>query len=276
MTPSRTRRARFVSRREQRRFAQLRLSSLESRCVPASLQVTVAGDSGAAGQLRAIWETARTNGTDDDITFAAGVTSITLTSPLNTYGENAKLTITGNGKGTTFIVAPPSSRIFDFNAGAGSPAIKITDLALKGGNITSGYGGAIRNDNEVLTLTNVAFQNNTAVSGGGALSITSSGSSLTITTCDFTGNVATTTSVSSITGGGAIYVGAATTVTINTSVFDANNAVSGSSLFATSTMSFSSDSCTFKNGVSTGASSFSGGALFFRAAQRPRRSITRR
>lgn len=141
------------------------LVNLEARDVPASLVVTDPGDTGAPNQLRAIWETARTNGQADTITFSAAANSISLTSPLNTYTDFQNLTINGNGKTVTTINAPAGNRIFSFGVSGFQPTITITDMTLKGGS-TSGNGGAILDDNETLVLTNVRFTQNTAASGG--------------------------------------------------------------------------------------------------------------
>ncbi|MFL5330806.1 MAG: beta strand repeat-containing protein [Gemmataceae bacterium] len=242
--------------------ARLWLWPLEDRLAPANLIVTAPGDNGGPNQLRAMWETARTNGQADTITFAANVTIVSLTSALTAYGENAPVTITGNGKTVTTIFAPPSNRAFDFNVLYATPSIKITDLKLQGGNVTTGYGGAIRDDDEPLVLTNVAFTSNTAQAGGGALAVTV-GTTLTINGCDFTNNTATKSSYSVFTGGGAIYLGGANTIALNTSTFSGNRALNGSSLLVSGGVTFSCDSTTFANGVSTDSTHVTGGALVF-------------
>src|SRR4051812_29735135 len=50
--------------------AQPLLVALEPRNIPAILIVTDPGDDGSANQLRAVWDTARTNNDADTILFA--------------------------------------------------------------------------------------------------------------------------------------------------------------------------------------------------------------
>ncbi|MFL5330036.1 MAG: choice-of-anchor Q domain-containing protein [Gemmataceae bacterium] len=237
------------------------LQGLEQRIAPANLLVTDGGDNGGAGQLRAAWETSRTNGQADTITVDAGVTSITLTAALTTYDEAQNLAIIGNGKNVTVIVAAPGQRIFNFKVPSAQPTISISDLTLQGGT-SSGNGGAILDDNEALTLTNVAFTHNSAASGG-SLAVAAATTTLIITGCDFTTNTSSGTGATGA-GGGAIFIGAAATVTINSSQFDGNRTnVGGSSLsVVSSTFKLNSDSSTFVNGVTTGTGSTSGGAFF--------------
>ncbi|MFL5330068.1 MAG: beta strand repeat-containing protein [Gemmataceae bacterium] len=257
----RARKTRRLSMGRQPAFrARLLLRPLEERAVPASLVVTDGGDTGGINQLRAIWDTARTNGEADTLTFS--VNSISLSSVLLTYAEAFPLTINGNGKNTTTITAPSSQRIFNFSVPGSQPQITITNLTLKGGN-SSGNGGAILDDNEPLALTNVAFTQNTAAAGG-AIATASSTATLTITGCEFTFNMATNSTTSLYGGGGGIFLGGPSTVTVASSTFDHNRSGTGGSAIASSSVAvnFSSDLTNYTNGVATGAGLKSGGAFF--------------
>ncbi|MFL5331584.1 MAG: beta strand repeat-containing protein [Gemmataceae bacterium] len=241
------------------------LRSLEDRIAPANLVVTDAGDNGGAGQLRAIWETARTNGQADTITFDSAVTSISLASALNSYSEAKDIAIVGNGKLVTTINAPANNRIFNFAvAGSIQPVVTISDMTLKGGS-SSANGGAILDDNETLILTNLRFTQNTAAAGG-ALATVNSYATLKLTGCDFTSNTATQSN-GAITlqgGGGGLYCGSDAIVTLTSCTFDSNVSASTGGAFASNyhqALILNSDSTNFTNNVSLSADFSAGGAI---------------
>jgi len=254
------------------RRTRLWLVSLEDRITPANLIVTAAGDNGGPGQLRAIWNTANSNGVADTITFDPSVTTVTLTSALPAYAESQDLKITGNGKTVTTINAPSGDRIFNLSVLSAQPTIAITDLTLKGGS-SSAQGGAIFDDDETLVLTNVRFTQNIAYAGGAVgipSNVVNSSTILTITGCDFTSNTATHTAAGNFQGGGGAILVRFTnpcTVTLTNSTFNANvSYAGGTSLFISASVKFQCDSCSFTNGNTGGVSSDHGSAIEFTSA----------
>ena len=74
----------------------------------------------------------------------------------------------GNGAAATTISAAPNSRIFDVNPTTAGDVVLFEDLTLTGGNV-SGDGGAIRNDDAILTVRRSVLSGNTASGKGGAV-----------------------------------------------------------------------------------------------------------
>ncbi len=140
-----------------------------------------------------------------------------------TSGTRNTLTVQGAGAGSTTIQQTSSiDRIFDLHPinVAGSITFILTDVTAKGGNLTSGSGGAILagRAGDVTTLTNCTFDGNTAPSNGGAISQSSSlvSHDLNITNCVFMNNTATGAV------GGAVSYNGIGTVTIARTLFSNN------------------------------------------------------
>jgi predicted outer membrane repeat protein len=100
----------------------------------------------------------------DTIGFSLGLQcnltpcTITLTSALPTVTEN--LTINGNG---TTINGANAFRVFDL----GAVTVSMSNLRIANANVSGvSFGGAIAMSDGTLTLTNVFFSNNRAISGG--------------------------------------------------------------------------------------------------------------
>lgn len=229
---------------------RLGLTSLEDRAVPAALVVTDAGDSGMSTQLRQIMAQADSNGQDDTITFAGGITAINLVSgQISLTTQNNLLTIDGggvvsiNGAGT----ASATNRIFNFNVSAGNPTITLKDLTLANGNLTSGNnGGAILINNDPLVLNNVTFKNNITAGGGGAIATTSSvAANISITNGSFSGNSAGTVA-------GGIFGLSTLTLNVNGTTVSNNTAnTTGGFLQTNGTSSVTINSASFTNNVSS-------------------------
>ena len=100
----------------------------------------------------------------DTITFAAGVTSITLNSPLPSISDSVGLII--DGAGAVTINGAGSFRIFTVNNTA---ARTLTGLTITNGNAGTSYGGAVYNQG-ILVVSNSRFTDNAAQFGGAILS----------------------------------------------------------------------------------------------------------
>ena len=172
-----------------------------------------------------IW--ANANPGADTITLPAGTYNLTLTGA----GEdaaltgdldvddviNGSLTINGAGARTTIIdAASLGDRIFDINSGDGN--LTLTGMTLQSGNAGTDDGGAIRNINNIVTLTDVALLDNSA-NKGGAISVTSGTSTLNANRVLMSGNTAVE--------GGAVYSsGGGISINVTNGTFSDNTATS--------------------------------------------------
>ena len=139
----------------------------------ATFVVANTNDNGA-GSLREAIANAPSNA---EITFSPGLTGvITLGSSLSITDKS--LIITGPGVDLLTISGADLYRIFDLNSTTETNSLTLSGLTLAHGrsgsvpgscgNI-SGYGGAICARNVNLTVTDSVFDQNVAVSGGGAI-----------------------------------------------------------------------------------------------------------
>ncbi len=171
----------------------------------------------------------------DTIGFSLGVQcnlipcTITLTGALPAVTED--LTINGNG---TTINGANAFRVFSLNA----VTVKLSNLTIANGNVSgSSFGGAISMAGGNLTLTNVFFSNNRAISGG---AIYEANGALNVVNSNFSGNIAGVGGA-----GGAIFNGIGS-LAVTDSVFNTNSAANGGGAIATT------------NGASIIHTSFSG------------------
>ena len=149
----------------------------------------------------------------DTILFSVSGT-ITLTGPLPTI--TGSLTITGPGTANLIIDGVNAYRPFLVNSGL----VTISGLTVRNG-YTAGNGGGLLNQSaNLLTLTNVVFQNNAAANGGGVYN----DGSLSMTNGSLTGNTASA-------NGGGLCLAVNSPLTLNTSGISGNSAVSGGGLY---------------------------------------------
>ncbi|MBT8102465.1 MAG: right-handed parallel beta-helix repeat-containing protein, partial [Gammaproteobacteria bacterium] len=158
----------------------------------------------------------------DTITLPAGVYTLTL----GPSGDNVaatgdldvldSLTINGAGARTTIIDGNANYRIIDFPANVGT--LTLSDLTLRNGNVPTQAGGAIRNLDNPVFLTDVSLIGNTAEDGG-AVHVSSGDGSLTANRVTMSGNSANKK-------GGAVYgTGGGIRINITNSTFNGNSAV---------------------------------------------------
>ena len=120
--------------------------------------------------------------------------------------------------------------------------VTVTNSTFSG-NTVGGYGGGIFNDSGKLTMTNSTFSGNTAGGFGGG--IYTGGSTLTMTNSTFSGNT-------SLSLGGAVYVESGTE-TVSNSIFTGNTASSSGAGISDSTGTVSADSNVFYNNLANGS-----------------------
>jgi predicted outer membrane repeat protein len=180
----------------------------------------------------------------DTIGFSLGLQcnltpcTITLTGALPTVTEN--LTINGNG---TTINGANAFRVFDLSA----VTVNMSNLKIANANVSgSSFGGAISMSDGNLTLTNVFFSNNRAISGG---AIYESQGTLSVVNSNFSGNIA------GIGGDGGAILNGSGSLSVIDSVFNNNSAVNGGGAIATTS------GATIINSTFSGNSAPLGGAI---------------
>ena len=180
----------------------------------------------------------------DTIGFSLGnlcnvtLCTITLSSALPTVTED--LTINGNN---TAISGDAKFRVFNLDAvNVNMSNMKIADADVTG----TAFGGAIAMSGGNLTLTNIFFSNDRAISGG---AIYEAQGTLNVVNSNFSGNMA------GLGGdGGAIFNGSGS-LTVTDSAFNNNSAVNGGGAIA------STSGTTIINSTFSGNSAPLGGAI---------------
>jgi predicted outer membrane repeat protein len=206
----------------------------------------------------------------DTIGFSLGLQcnlipcTITLTNALPTVTEN--LTINGNA---TTIDGANAFRVFDLDA----VIVNMSNLKIANANVSgSSFGGAILMSDGTLTLTNVFFSNNRAISGGAIYEVKGT---LNVVNSNFSGNIAgiggfggaiangsgslsvvdsTFNNNSAVNGGGAIVINNGASIVNST--FSNNSAPLGGAI-ENSLANLTVGNCVFDNN----SSSFGGGAI---------------
>jgi predicted outer membrane repeat protein len=179
------------------------------------------------------------------ITLTGGALSITQPVTINGPGAG-NLTVNGNNRDRVFIVG----QIWSPNP---SLTVSLSGLTVAGGN--AGYGAGLLNFG-TLTVTSCTFANNTATSngGGGIYNVTA----LTVTGCTFTGNAVT----SSQAGGGIENVSSGT-VNVSNCTFSGNSANGSGSGASSGGAIGNSGTMTVTGSTFTGNSAASdGGAIY--------------
>ena len=164
--------------------------------------------------------------------------TITLTSALPTINEN----LTINGGGAT-ISGANAFRVFNLNA----VTVSISNLTIANGNVTgSSFGGGISMSDGTLTVNNVFFSNDRAISGG---AIYEANGTLSVVNSNFSGNIA------GIGGDGGAILNGSGSLSVSDSVFNNNSAVNGGGAIATTS------GTTIINSTFSGNSAPLGGAI---------------
>ena len=158
------------------------------------------------------------------LTIAGAGENLANTGDLDVRGNNTS--IIGAGAGVSIIQQTVADRVIEVNPTvvAGFNFV-LSGVSVKGGNLASGSGGGILagGPTNTLTLTNCEFAGNVARANGGGISFSfNSISNLTVTGCSFSNNTA-------VTGvGGAISYNASGTLLVTRSTFSGNAASANS------------------------------------------------
>jgi Calx-beta domain-containing protein/Big-like domain-containing protein/uncharacterized protein DUF4214 len=143
---------------------------------------------GAPGEqctLRAAIQETNNAATDDSINFSLPPSIITLDTELPAI--NGNLIITGPAANLltvqrSLVEDIPEFRIFTINSGN---TVTISGLTVSNGNLPTGSGGGILNNNGILTLNAVAVSGNKGGTGGG---VNNNGGTLTINNSTISSN----------------------------------------------------------------------------------------
>ncbi len=175
-------------------------------------------DTNGACSLRAAVRETNTLASDDTIVLSAATYALTgaagddlaLSGDLDITGN---LTITGSATASTIIDGGGSDRVLDIDPSGAGVSVTITDLTVRNGNVPGESGGGIRN-NGTLALTRVTVTTNSSgINGGGLLNL----NTMTLTNTTVSSNTAGG-------GGGGIFNGTGSTLAINASTVNSNNA----------------------------------------------------
>ena len=178
--------------------------------------------SGAAGTLsKAINDSNATPLVDDTIAFnltSGSTVTISAALPIITDTVTIDGTNTGSGGGnvTVQVTTPGGSTFRVFNINASGETVNISNMTIKGGDVTSLYynvGGGIYLTAGTLNLTSDTISGSKAGNGGG---IAIDAGTVNITSSTISSNTATNV------GGGIYNVG---TLTINSSTISSNNGI---------------------------------------------------
>src|SRR5437762_10205150 len=216
----------------------------------ATLTVNSAADAGGTcpGPSCTLRQAIATAASGDTINFAAGLTTITLTS--DELLINKSLTIIGPGANLLSVQRSAASGTPDFrifNIASTSINATFSGLTIANGK-SSGSGGGIYNaSTSTVNVANCTLSGNQATIGfGGGITHDSSGGTLNVTNCTLSGNFAgfaggifnnsgtVTITNSTISGnstsndGGGIFSNSGT-VTITNSTISGNSAIAGGS-----------------------------------------------
>ena len=195
----------------------------------ATLTVTSSADAGGTcpGATCTLRQAIATAAAGDTINFAAGLTTVNLTSAELLINKN--LTINGPGANLLSVQrsaagGTPDFRIF--NIASASLNVSISGLTIANGKL-SGFasgGGISNNSTGTVTVTNSTISGNTAKNGGGIFNNTSA--ALTITNSTISGNTANGNGPGEGDGGG-ISIPTNCTVTLTNSTISGNSAKQG-------------------------------------------------
>jgi len=258
------------TRRRNRRGIRPIVTLLEERFLLSTLNLTVTTLSDpavltGAMSLRQAINVANADTVDSQevISFAANLQgTIDLTQALPNLANN--ISINGPGAMNLTVQRDPSAVAFSVFTVDSGETVSLSGITISGGSTTN--GGGIYN-NGVLTVANDIFTGNAATDSGGGIYNTDT---LTVTNCKFTGNVADGGSLygngegyvtSSFYGGGGIYSGTGSTLTVNNSTFTSNTTNGdGGGIYTSGTATI--NSTTFTGSIAACAGGiFNNGAL---------------
>src|SRR5262249_53906247 len=121
-----------------------------------------------AGSLRQAAIDANAAAATDTVTFDPAFFATAKTITLTTGQIDLTDSVAVQGPGATLATVSGNNvnRIFNLS-GSGTLAVSLAGLTLSNGSAGTGNGGAVLNDNEILTVTNCIITGNSANQGGG-------------------------------------------------------------------------------------------------------------
>ncbi len=195
---------------------------------------------------------------NNDIIILAGTPIVESSIDINkTISEGCNITVNGENSSTIVRVELPgvtAERIFNIS-GTGSGELNISDMTIKGGSLSTGYGGAIYITAGNVNLNNVTVSGSSAIAGGG---IANNGGVLTVTSSTFRDNSA------DLSSGGAIYNYG--TLTVTSSTFSDNSAYNGGGIFNQSGTATVSSSTFSGNSATIGGGIYNSGTLIVKSS----------
>jgi hypothetical protein len=172
----------------------------------ATITVKSSADAGGTcpGATCTLRQAIATAASGDTINFAAGITTITLTSG-QLFTNNKNLTISGPGANLLSVQrsaagGTPNFRIFNIDANT----VTISSLTIANGTVSGGAGGILNFG--TMSISNCTISGNSTGGGDGGGILNGGGSTMTITNSTISGNMAADSSGGGISNSGTLTV----------------------------------------------------------------------
>ncbi len=225
-------------------FRILAIALLVSGIMPGvyanTFNVTQTSDGNATSQLRgAILAADALGGGPHTINVPAGTYNLTL-GPIKIGTKAQNISIVGAGAASTIVnmTATMQNRILLINefADVSGVTTAISGIKFTGGKSPGNYGGGAilcGGPDNVVSITNCAFEDNVSTGrGGGALSI-GGGGVITVDNCIFTNNQANVTDSDNASGGAILISYISSTITVTGSMSITNSTFTGNFVSST-------------------------------------------
>lgn len=205
-----------------------------------TFNVTQTSDGSATSQLRgAILAADALGGGPHTINVPAGIYNLTL-GPIKLGTKSQDISIVGAGAASTIVnmTATMQNRIFLINqfADVSGVTTSISGIKFTGGKSLDNYGGGAilcGGPNNIINITNCAFEGNASTSrGGGALSI-GGGGIVAVDNCTFTNNQINVTNEDNASGGAILIGYVSSDITVTGTVSITNSTFTGNFVSST-------------------------------------------
>ncbi len=214
---------------------RLFVRALEDRTAPATFTVLNLNDSGADSLRDCVSKANATSGLDT-VTFNSALSGTISFAGEIAISEQVNLVGTGN----VTLSGAGSTRIFNISSAVAGTLVRLSDLTLVNGSVTSN-GGAIIGGKQSLEVTRCIFTGHQAAGAGGAVAL--AGGNFSAFDCRFTGNSAASGS------GGSIQLTGAAALILDGCTISGNTASLGGGVYSRDTVII--DDCTISGNTST-------------------------